>query len=162
MSKICPNCRNSVADENMFCQTCGANLSLISPTKSTELALGEKMYLGLMVFAMGMEAILFANGSGEFFNPAYLLAPLLLGFFKQEPFTEYGNLSKPFKKSIWMLILLFVVLFIWELRLGDPLRDAIIVLLGPFIFLMILILFSIINFVFYTIGHLFYKIFRRN
>ncbi|MCE7736727.1 MAG: zinc ribbon domain-containing protein [Candidatus Heimdallarchaeota archaeon] len=162
MSKICPNCHNSVPDENLFCQTCGANLSLISTTKSTELALGEKMYIGLLVFSMGLEAILFTNGSGEFQNPAYALAPLLLGFFKQEPFVGYGNLSKPFKKALWGLILLFLVLFIWELRLGDPLRDAIILIFGPFIFLMILIMYLVVNFVFYTIGHVFYGIFRKN
>lgn len=162
MSKICPNCRNSVPDENFFCATCGANLALISPEKSNELFLGEKMYLGLLVFSLGLEAILFSMGNGEFTNPAYIIAPLLLGFFKQEPFVGWGNLSKPFKKYIGMLVLAFLILFIWELGLGDPLRDAIILIFGPIIFLMVLVMYFVINFVFYTIGHVLFKIFHKN
>lgn len=162
MSKICPNCQNFVPDENLFCQTCGTNLSLIFPTKSNELAFGEKLYIGLLVFSMGLEAILFSSGSGEFANPLYFIAPLLLGFFKQRPFIGYGNVSKPFKKSIGILILLFAVLFIYELRIGDPLRDVIILIFGPFIFVMILIMYLAINLVFYTIGHVTFKIFRKD
>ena len=160
---ICPNCKNHSADDIQFCTTCGLNLALLIPSSPSNLLKGEKIYLVLIGLSILVEVILFSSRRGDFFmNPLYFIAPLLLGFFQDEQYTRFGAVSSTFRKFIWLLILITFVIFIWESEPGDPLRDAILIFLGPIIFAMILLMFGILNLIMYSIGRILFNIFRKS
>ncbi|OLS25235.1 MAG: hypothetical protein HeimC2_19110 [Candidatus Heimdallarchaeota archaeon LC_2] len=139
------------------------NLALMPQIKPTKLLKGEKIYLVLIIGSLIGEIILFSIRRNEFFvNPLYFVAPLLLGLVKNQEYVKYGTISSEFKKSVFLLILIILFIFIWESNPENPLGDLILILLGPIIFAMIMLMFFIANLVFYSVGHILFKIFRRS
>jgi hypothetical protein len=158
----CPNCNFQISGNTLFCVECGVNLQQAFSERPAQLSQGEKFYLILMGIAFLLEIITYQSVSLKSdalaFNPLILIAPILLGYFKHENSSKFGNFSKPFKKSIPLLILVLGVIFVWESNSGNPLSDIILIIIGPFIFLIILIALFVVNWVGYTIGHLIYKL----